>query len=85
MRYGRDQRLTGIVARDRVPLQGPVSRPTGNLVAPVSRSPILGLLGKGLSPSDVIADYPQLLNDVLACPQYAARAVDQRTLPLRTQ
>jgi uncharacterized protein (DUF433 family) len=38
---------------------------------------ILGLLGEGLSPAEVIADYPQLvLDDVLACLRYAARSPD---------
>ena len=38
---------------------------------------ILGLLGEGLSPAEVIADYPQLvLDDVLACLRYAARPLD---------
>jgi len=38
---------------------------------------ILGLLGEGLSPAEVIADYPQLvLDDVLACLRYAARSLD---------
>jgi uncharacterized protein (DUF433 family) len=38
---------------------------------------ILGLLGEGRSPAEVIADYPQLvLDDVLACLRYAARSLD---------
>ena len=38
---------------------------------------VLGLLGEGLSPAEVIADYPQLvLDDVLACLRYAARSPD---------
>ena len=38
---------------------------------------ILGLLGEGLSPAEMIADYPQLvLDDVLACLRYAARSLD---------
>ena len=38
---------------------------------------ILGLLGEGLSPAEVIGDYPQLvLDDVLACLRYAARSLD---------
>ena len=38
---------------------------------------ILGLLGEGLSPAEVIADYPQIvLDDVLACLRYAARSLD---------
>jgi len=45
---------------------------------------ILGLLGEGRSPAEVIADYPQLVvDDVLACLRYAARLVDERFLPLR--
>ena len=38
---------------------------------------IVGLLSEGLSPAEVIADYPQLvLDDVLACLRYAARSLD---------
>ena len=38
---------------------------------------IVGLLSEGLSPAEVIADYPQLvLDDVLACLRYAARSPD---------
>lgn len=34
---------------------------------------ILGLLGEGLAPADVLTAYPQLvLEDILACEQYAA-------------
>jgi uncharacterized protein (DUF433 family) len=45
---------------------------------------VLGLLGEGLSPAEVIADYPQLVvDDVLACLRYAARLADERFLPLR--
>ena len=48
--------------------------------ARVTRIPvvtILGRLGEGLSPAEVIADYPQLvLDDVLACLRYAARSPD---------
>ena len=45
---------------------------------------VLGLLGEGLSPAEVVADYPQLVvDDVLACLRYAARLVDERFLPLR--
>lgn len=45
---------------------------------------VLGLLGEGLTSADVLAQYPQLvLDDVLACLQFAAAAMDQRTLPLR--
>ena len=44
---------------------------------------ILGQLGEGLTPADVLTDHPQLvLEDVLACLQYAAGAVKERTLPL---
>jgi len=43
---------------------------------------VLGLLAEGLSPSEVLAHYPQLaVDDVLACLRYAARVVDARTSP----
>jgi uncharacterized protein (DUF433 family) len=46
---------------------------------------ILGMLGEGMTSSEVLGYYPQLvLDDVLACLGYAAaEALDQRTLPLR--
>ena len=45
---------------------------------------VLGLLAEGLSPSEVLAHYPQLaVDDVLGCLRYAASVVDQRTLPLQ--
>jgi len=51
----------------------PCVRGTGITVAT-----ILGLLGEGLSPSDVVTDYPQLvIDDVLACLRYAARSMNQ--------
>jgi len=43
---------------------------------------VLGLLGEGLSPAEVIADYPQLVvDDVLACLRYAADLANERSLP----
>jgi uncharacterized protein (DUF433 family) len=45
---------------------------------------ILGLLAEGATSQEIIADYPQLCpDDVLACLAYAARAVDERELPVR--
>jgi uncharacterized protein (DUF433 family) len=44
---------------------------------------ILGQLGEGLSPAEVIDHYPQLVvDDVLACLQYAAQLAGDRFLPL---
>ena len=44
---------------------------------------ILGLLAEGLSTAEVIAHYQQLsLEDVLACLEFAAAAIDERHLPL---
>lgn len=40
---------------------------------------ILGFIGEGLLPVEVLTHYPQLtLDDVLACPRYAAQVLDQR-------
>ena len=51
----------------------PCVRGTGITVAT-----ILGPPGEGLSPSDVVTDYPALvLDDVLACLRYAARSMNQ--------
>lgn len=45
---------------------------------------ILGLLGEGLPAADVLTLYPQLvLDDVLACEQYAATTANERVMPLR--
>lgn len=45
---------------------------------------ILGLLAEGATSEEIIADYPQLHpDDVRACLVYAARAVDERELPVR--
>ena len=46
---------------------------------------ILGLLWEGVSAAQVLAYYPQLVNDdVLACVQYAASAGDQQGFDQRT-
>lgn len=46
---------------------------------------IVGLLAESLTPDDIVAEYPQLtLEDVLAALEFAAAAVDERHLPLRT-
>jgi uncharacterized protein (DUF433 family) len=45
---------------------------------------IIGLLAEGMASDDIIADYPQLhLDDIRACLTYAARAIDERELPVR--
>jgi uncharacterized protein (DUF433 family) len=45
---------------------------------------IIGLLAEGMTSDDIVADYPQLqLDDIRACLMYAARAVDERELPVR--
>lgn len=46
---------------------------------------IVGLLAEGLTPDGVVAEYPQLTReDVRAAREFAAAAVDERHLPLRT-
>lgn len=46
---------------------------------------VLGLLGQGSTISEVLAEYPTLTRaGVLAAPQFAADAVDERELPLRS-
>jgi len=46
---------------------------------------VVGLVAEGLSADDVVGQYPQLQRaDVLAAVAYAARAIDERHLPLRT-
>lgn len=45
---------------------------------------IVGLLGQGLSPDQVLVDYPTLTrDDILAALRFAAAAADERELPLR--
>jgi uncharacterized protein (DUF433 family) len=45
---------------------------------------IVGLVANGLTMDQILAEYPQLsLADVQACLGYAARAVDERELPVR--
>jgi uncharacterized protein (DUF433 family) len=45
---------------------------------------VVGLVANGLSIEDIRAEYPQLTaDDVQACLAYAARAVDERELPVR--
>ena len=47
---------------------------------------ILGLLGEGLTPAEVIAHHPQLvIDDVLACLRYAADLTNERFLPLASR
>jgi uncharacterized protein (DUF433 family) len=45
---------------------------------------IVGLAASGLTTDEITAGYPQLTPaDVQACLRYAARAVDERELPVR--
>jgi uncharacterized protein (DUF433 family) len=45
---------------------------------------VVGLVANGLSAEEITAEYPQLtVEDVRACLGYAARAVDERELPVR--
>jgi uncharacterized protein (DUF433 family) len=45
---------------------------------------VVGLVATGLTPDEIRADYPQLtVDDIRACLAYAARAVDERELPVR--
>ena len=45
---------------------------------------VVGLVANGLTTGEIIAEYPQLTpDDVQACLGYAARAVDERELPVR--
>jgi uncharacterized protein (DUF433 family) len=45
---------------------------------------VVGLIAHGYTSEDVLRDYPQLTEeDVRACLLYAARAVDDRELPVR--
>jgi uncharacterized protein (DUF433 family) len=45
---------------------------------------VVGLLGQGYTIDDVLADYPTLTREgILAGLRFAAKAVDERELPLR--
>jgi uncharacterized protein (DUF433 family) len=45
---------------------------------------VMGLVANGLTIEEIVAEYPQLTAaDVQACLGYAARAVDERELPVR--
>jgi uncharacterized protein (DUF433 family) len=45
---------------------------------------VVGLVANGLAIEEIVAEYPQLTAaDVQACLGYAARAVDERELPVR--
>lgn len=45
---------------------------------------IIGLIAEDETSDQIIADYPQLVpDDIRACLLYAARAVDERELPVR--
>ena len=45
---------------------------------------VVGLIANGLTVDQILAEYPQLsIADVQACLGYAARAVDERELPVR--
>lgn len=45
---------------------------------------VVGLVADGLTVAEIVTEYPQLTgDDVQACLGYAARAVDERELPVR--
>lgn len=45
---------------------------------------VVGMVASGLSTGQILAEFPQLAaEDVQACLAYAARAVDERELPVR--
>lgn len=45
---------------------------------------VVGLVANGLMADEIVTEYPQLtVADVQACLSYAARAVDERELPVR--
>jgi uncharacterized protein (DUF433 family) len=45
---------------------------------------VVGLVADGLGAEEIVAEYPQLTaEDIRACLGYAARAVDERELPVR--
>lgn len=45
---------------------------------------VVGLVADGLTVAEIVTEYPQLTgDDVRACLGYAARAVDERELPVR--
>jgi uncharacterized protein (DUF433 family) len=45
---------------------------------------VVGLVANGLTTGGILAEYSQLIPaDVQACLEYAARAVDERELPVR--
>jgi uncharacterized protein (DUF433 family) len=49
-----------------------------------TRIPVVGLVANGLTTDEITAEYPQLAPaDVQAFLGYAARAVDERELPVR--
>lgn len=51
----------------------------------VPAATVVGLIAEGIAAERIIADYPQLtLDDVRAALEFAAAAVDERQLPLRT-
>lgn len=46
---------------------------------------VVGLVAQGRTANEIVADYPQLtLDDVRAALEFAASAVAERQLPLRT-
>jgi len=45
---------------------------------------VVGLVASGITTGEIVAEYPQLTPaDVQACLEYAARAVDEREMPVR--
>jgi uncharacterized protein (DUF433 family) len=48
-------------------------------------STIVGMVAEGISVDEILADFPQLgSDDIWEALRFAAAAVDQRTLPLRS-
>jgi uncharacterized protein (DUF433 family) len=46
---------------------------------------VVGMIAEGMKTAEVLADFPQLSeDDIRDAPRYAAAAVDEHQLPLRT-
>lgn len=51
----------------------------------VPAATVVGMIAQGVTVARIVAEYPQLtLEDVRAALEFAAAAVDERQLPLRT-
>ena len=62
-------------------IMGGVPCVTGTRIPVVT---VVGLVANGLTTGEIVTEYPQLTRaDVQACLEYAARAVDERELPVR--